>query len=105
MAEPISVIAIVITVSGLIVNVIAQNTRDSRKNYDKRIDAKLDKEEYRHEQDAFCKRIAKCEDVSNTLLNIERAIASQGTDIDWIKKGLAELTNQNPPKVRKPKLN
>ena len=105
MAEPISVIAIVITVSGLIVNVIAQNTRDSRKNYDKRIDGKLDKEEYQREQDAFSKRITKCEDVNNTLLNIERAIASQGTDIEWIKRGLEGLTNQKPPKVRKPKLN
>ena len=94
MASTISIIAIIVTVGGLIANIIAQNTRDSRNNYDKRIDAKLDKEEYQREQDAFCKRITKCEDVNNTLLNIERAIATQGTDIEWIKKGMQGFTEQ-----------
>lgn len=100
MASTISIIAIIVTVGGLIANIIAQNTRDSRNNYDKRIDAKLDKEEYQREQEAFGKRIGKCEDVNNTLLNIERAIASQGTDIEWIKKGLEGFTNQLQQQTR-----
>jgi hypothetical protein len=105
MAEPISIIAIVITVGGLLTNIVVQSSRDSRKNYDKRIDAKLDKEEYQREQDTLCKRLGKCEDVNKTLLNIERAISSQGTDIEWIKKGLEGLTSQSTPRTRKPRLN
>lgn len=108
--QTISIIAIIITVSGLIVNLIAQNSRDSKKNYDKRIDAKLDKEDYQREQEALCKRLSKCEDVNKTLLNIERAISCQGNDIEWIKKGLDVVTDQlqqiqqpqqNQPRVRK----
>ena len=92
--QTIPIIAILVTVSGLIVNLIAQNSRDSKKNYDKRIDAKLDKEDYQREQDALCKRLSKCEDVNKTLLNIERAISCQGNDIEWIKKGLEGVTDQ-----------
>ena len=105
MASTISIIAIIVTVGGLIANIIAQNARDSRNNYDKRIDAKLDKEEYQREQEAFGKRIGKCEDVNNTLLNIERAIATQGTDIEWIKKGLEGFTNhlKQQTRTRKPR--
>ena len=102
--QTISIIAIIITVSGLIVNLIAQNSRDSKKNYDKRIDAKLDKEDYQREQEALCKRLSKCEDVNKTLLNIERAISCQGNDIEWIKRGLEGVTDQiqqlNSPQTR-----
>lgn len=111
--QTISIIAILITVSGLIINLIAQSSRDSRKNYDKRIDAKLDKEDYKREQEALCSRLNKCEDVNKTLLNIERAISCQGNDIEWIKKGLDVVTDQlqqiqqpqNQPRVRKTRQN
>ena len=92
--QTISIIAILVTVGGLLTNLIAQNSRDSKKNYDKRIDAKIDKEDYQREQDALCKRLSKCEDVNKTLLNIERAISCQGNDIEWIKKGLEGVTDQ-----------
>lgn len=102
--QTISIIAILVTVGGLLTNLIAQNSRDSKKNYDKRIDAKLDKEDYQREQDALCKRLSKCEDVNKTLLNIERAISCQGNDIEWIKKGLEGVTDQiqqlNNPQAR-----
>ena len=109
--QTISIIAILVTVGGLLTNLIAQNSRDSKKNYDKRIDAKLDKEDYKREQEALCSRLNKCEDVNKTLLNIERAISCQGNDIEWIKKGLDVVTDQlqqiqqpqtqNQPRVRK----
>ena len=86
-------ISIILPVAILIVNIIYQNSRDNKNNYDKRIDEKLDTDVYEKDLKATNARIKKCEDVTSILMDIKQEQAATRTDIVWIKKGLEEIKN------------
>lgn len=75
----------------LIANIIYTSTRDSRKNYDKRISEKLNKEEYEKDQVAVSNRLKKCEDVTQILMDIKLEQAETKTDIKWIRESFSQL--------------
>lgn len=86
-------ISIILPVAILIVNIIYQNSRDNKNNYDKRIDEKLDTDVYEKDLKATNARIKKCEDVTSILMDIKQEQAATRTDIVWIKKGMEEIKN------------
>lgn len=86
-------ISIIVPVAILIVNIIYQNSRDHKKNYDKRIDEKLDIDVYEKDLKATNARLKKCEDVTAILMDIKQEQAATRTDIVWIKKGMQEIKN------------
>ena len=86
-------ISIILPVAILIVNIIYQNSRDNKNNYDKRIDEKLDIDVYEKDLKATNARIKKCEDVTSILMDIKQEQAATRTDIVWIKKGMEEIKN------------
>jgi len=86
-----SIIAIIVPILILIVNILYQNSRDSKKNYDKRIDEKLDKETYEKDLKATNARLKKCEDVTNILYDIKQEQTATRTDVAWIKEGFNNL--------------
>lgn len=75
----------------LIANIIYTSTRDSKKNYDKRISEKLNKEEYEKDQHTVDKRLKKCEDVTSILMDIKLEQAETKTDIKWIRDSFSQL--------------
>jgi len=86
-------LSIILPVAILIVNIIYQNSRDNKNNYDKRIDEKLDTDVYEKDLKATNARIKKCEDVTSILMDIKQEQAATRTDIVWIKKGMEEIKN------------
>lgn len=90
MTAPI-IISILIPIAILIVNIIFQNSRDRKKNYDNRIDEKVDRDEYEKDLKATNARLKKCEDVTTILMDIKQEQSATRTDIVWIKKGMEEI--------------
>jgi hypothetical protein len=86
-------ISIIIPILILIANIIYQNSRDHKKNYDRRIDDKVDKDDYEKDMKATNARLKKCEDVTSILMDIKQEQAATRTDIVWIKKGMEEIRN------------
>ena len=86
-------LSIILPVAILIVNIIYQNSRDNKNNYDKRIDEKLDTDVYEKDLKATNARIKKCEDVTSILMDIKQEQAATRTDRVWIKKGMEEIKN------------
>lgn len=75
----------------LIANIIYNLSRDNRKNYDRRIDEKLNKEEYEKDQIGVDHRLKKCEDVTAILMDIKLEQAETKTDIKWIRESFSQL--------------
>lgn len=75
----------------LIANIIYTSIRDSRKNYDKKISEKLNKDEYEKDQVAIEHRLQKCEDVTQILMDIKLEQAETKTDIKWIRESFSQL--------------
>ena len=65
-------ISIILPVAILIANIIYQNIRDHKNNYDKRIDEKVDKDEYEKDSKATNARLKKCEDMTSILIDIKQ---------------------------------
>lgn len=86
-------LSIILPVAILIVNIIYQNSRDKKNNYDKRIDEKVDRDEYEKDLKATNARLKKCEDVTTILMDIKQEQSATRTDIVWIKKGMEEIRN------------
>ena len=85
------IISISIPILILIANIIYTSSRDRKKNYDKRIDEKLNKDEYLKDQMTVDHRIQKCEDVTQILMDIKLEQAATRTDITWIRESFSQL--------------
>ena len=83
--------SITIPIFILIANIIYTSSRDARNKYDKRIDQKLNKDEYKKDQITTDHRIKKCEDVTQILMDIKLEQSETKTDIKWIRESFSQL--------------
>lgn len=88
-------ISITVPILILVVNIIYQNSRDSKNNYDKRIDSKLDKDEYNKDMKAVNARLKKNEDVISILVELKEGQAQLNTNVEWLKDGFSHLECKN----------
>ncbi len=85
------IISITVPTAILVFNILYQNSRDSKKNYDNRIEEKVDKDEYDKDLKATNARLKKCEDMTSILIDIKQKQSETSTDVKWIKEGFNNL--------------
>ena len=74
----------------MIISLAVAGTRDDSKEFDKRFDQKVDKEQYYLDRDACEKKIEKQEEINSTntelLMKILQNQEKQNTNIEWLMK-------------------
>ena len=77
-----------VSVATVIISFGLYASRDENKLLDKKLEQKVDKEEYQEACKRTDERLIKIENTYDLLLEIRDNQAAQKTDIEWIKKTL-----------------
>jgi hypothetical protein len=81
-----------VSVATVIISFGLYASRDENKLLDKKLEQKVDKEEYQEACKRTDERLIKIENTYDLLLEIRDNQAAQKTDIEWIKKTLDKKT-------------
>ena len=81
-----------VSVATVIISFGLYASRDENKLLDKKLEQKVDKEEYQEACKRTDERLIKIENTYELLLEIRDNQAAQKTDIEWIKKTLDKKT-------------